>query len=285
MSRYAVLPFLGLLGIATLSMSGAQAAIIYGINGPTNQVLAINTTTGNTSVAGGGYGISPDGSDSPNALGYDAANNRFYFTGGAANRNLYRAVPGTTTVTNLGSLGSSQVFSGTMIGTDYYFWTENGELRRVASANSVTNPVSSSAVLTSGIIPGSGDFGDIIANGNLLYASYGGDSNGNNARFSIIDLSTSSVVGTFTGSKRMQLAFAGGTLFGIQTGTDQIFSVNTANGAPTLVSTLTNGALFITDAATVPLPAAAWLFGSAFLGLCWLGRRAGTRGVGMLPAG
>ncbi|MFL5332652.1 MAG: hypothetical protein ACJ8H8_05635 [Geminicoccaceae bacterium] len=37
--------------------------------------------------------------------------------------------------------------------------------------------------------------------------------------------------------------------------------------------------------AVVPLPAAAWLFGSAFLGLCWLGRRAGMRGAGMLPAG
>jgi hypothetical protein len=35
----------------------------------------------------------------------------------------------------------------------------------------------------------------------------------------------------------------------------------------------------------VPLPAAAWLFGSAFLGLCWLGRRSATRGVGMLPTG
>jgi choice-of-anchor C domain-containing protein len=34
----------------------------------------------------------------------------------------------------------------------------------------------------------------------------------------------------------------------------------------------------------VPLPAAAWLFGSAFLGLCWLGRRSGTRGVSMLPS-
>jgi hypothetical protein len=34
---------------------------------------------------------------------------------------------------------------------------------------------------------------------------------------------------------------------------------------------------------TVPLPAAAWLFGSAFLGLCWLGRRSAIAGVGMLP--
>ena len=32
-----------------------------------------------------------------------------------------------------------------------------------------------------------------------------------------------------------------------------------------------------------PLPAAAWLFGSAFLGLCWLGRRNATGAVGMLP--
>ena len=33
----------------------------------------------------------------------------------------------------------------------------------------------------------------------------------------------------------------------------------------------------------VPLPAALWLFGSAFLGLCWLGRRSATSGVGTLP--
>jgi SAM-dependent methyltransferase len=33
----------------------------------------------------------------------------------------------------------------------------------------------------------------------------------------------------------------------------------------------------------VPLPAAIWLFGSAFLGLCWLGRRSAVGGVGMLP--
>jgi hypothetical protein len=42
---------------------------------------------------------------------------------------------------------------------------------------------------------------------------------------------------------------------------------------------------FIDNVVLTPLPAAAWLFGSAFLGLCWLGRRAGTRGVGMLPTG
>ena len=33
----------------------------------------------------------------------------------------------------------------------------------------------------------------------------------------------------------------------------------------------------------VPIPAALWLFASAFLGLCWLGRRSATSGVGMLP--
>ena len=33
----------------------------------------------------------------------------------------------------------------------------------------------------------------------------------------------------------------------------------------------------------VPLPAAIWLFASAFLGLCWLGRRSGAGGVGTLP--
>jgi hypothetical protein len=38
------------------------------------------------------------------------------------------------------------------------------------------------------------------------------------------------------------------------------------------------------EVSAVPVPGAAWLFGSAFLGLCWLGRRAGMRGVGMLPA-
>ena len=48
---------------------------------------------------------------------------------------------------------------------------------------------------------------------------------------------------------------------------------------------LDGGDLALADAATVPLPAAVWLFGSAFLGLCWLGRRAGMRGVGMLPKG
>ena len=39
----------------------------------------------------------------------------------------------------------------------------------------------------------------------------------------------------------------------------------------------------VIDAQLVPLPAAIWLFSSAFLGLCWLGRRSAISGVGMLP--
>ena len=39
-----------------------------------------------------------------------------------------------------------------------------------------------------------------------------------------------------------------------------------------------------TGVGVVPLPAAAWLFGSAFVGLCWLGRRAATGPVGTLPS-
>ena len=46
---------------------------------------------------------------------------------------------------------------------------------------------------------------------------------------------------------------------------------------------LDGGDLMPAAVAIVPLPAAAWLFGSAFLALCWLGRRSGMRGVGMLP--
>ncbi len=40
---------------------------------------------------------------------------------------------------------------------------------------------------------------------------------------------------------------------------------------------------FIDNVVLTPIPAAAWLFGSAFLGLCWLGRRNATGAVGMLP--
>src|SRR5262245_18516121 len=46
---------------------------------------------------------------------------------------------------------------------------------------------------------------------------------------------------------------------------------------------LNGGDVMFADIATSPLPAAVWLFGSAFLGLCWLGRRSGMRGVGILP--
>jgi len=46
----------------------------------------------------------------------------------------------------------------------------------------------------------------------------------------------------------------------------------------------TAGGTYAGNLSVVPVPAAVWLFGSAFLGLCWLGRRAGTRVIGMLPA-
>src|SRR5262245_45216151 len=62
-----------------------------------------------------------------------------------------------------------------------------------------------------------------------------------------------------------------------------VFGGAAAVNSSLIEAKLAGGDLMPAGVAIVPLPAAAWLFGTAFLALCWLGRRSGSRGVGMLP--
>lgn len=278
--------FLGATLVAgvTAAPSTSRAAFIFGINGQTNEVVRIDTATGAAAVVGGAYATDTN-PRAPNALAYDPTNGRFYFSGGEVSNNLYRGAPGSTSFTTLGSLGSSQVFSGAFAGGDYYFWNEAGQLRSVAGVHGLPGgggTLSSTLILSGVSIPGGGDFGDIAIRGSTLYASYSTSGNDTDGAFSIVDLTggvngivDAADVQTFTGGGllRLQLAFAGGELFGVRTGSDGIYSINVANGAATFLRTLTDTSLLITDLATVPLPGALLLFGTALAGLGWIRRR------------
>jgi hypothetical protein len=116
--------------------------------------------------------------------------------------------------------------------------------------------------------------GDLAFKGGDLYLA---DKNNKLVKIDLTNLTNSVEVGTFGFSNVYGLATANNNVMYGLSGT-QVFSVDIATGAGTLVTNYSGGPLstaygsaFYTESGAVPIPPTAWLMGSGLLGLVGLG--------------
>ncbi len=251
-----------------LGVSSSQT----GAGAQANGVYAIDTATGNSTLLATASGITPPATnnvDGPNGLAFALGNVYYSTLSNTGNSQLWHIDLATSHLTQLGAL-TGAVASGTIYNGDYYYINQAGELGEVNLAAPFTNVQLKNY--------GTMSFGDIAVNRNgILYGS-------SNVGFFSIDLSDPtlalhSISGPAT-SPLVQLAFdaTGTTLYGIQTGSATIFTVDTSTGVYTPDTTLTNSALVIDDAASysssAPEPATVALAGLALLAGGVIRRRA-----------
>jgi hypothetical protein len=169
---------------------------------------------------------------------------------------------------DIGELLGGRVASGLALGGNYYFVTNEGDFKVIENAGSGSGGV---RTIKSGLISDGAEFGDIVWDGRMVIASYGPGSTSAGV-LATFDLDGENFSSSSTGqAKYAGLAFSGGTLYGVrgEGSGSRLFSIDLGIGlgiAGAFVSA------FITDLATVPLPAAAWLLLSGILGLVGLKR-------------
>lgn len=179
----------------------------------------------------------------PNGLAYDAATNTAYYM--ADNRRLVAHNLTTLTANVVGQLTYSTA-SATWHNGAYYYHQNNGtRLRRVTILGSTISNETTIATSSSNL-----GFGDIASDqSGMAYFS------ATNNRYLSADLNnpnpTINTISTTHGFQ-LQLGFSNGILYGINANTDEIFQLNTATGARTLIGVLDNRNLSITDAASLP---------------------------------
>lgn len=238
-----------LISIASLAAAvvSAQAGSFFGLNDLTRGggIYSIDAATGGSTLVAytGGHNIQG------NALAYNNAGTFYYAAGGALYQSTLGDLSNTSFVRNLVGYNGSGYGSLTDV-TNAAFY--NGSYYYV-SGNYV-NILNLSSGVTSFIDPSGvsnlGGFGDIAIQGGILYGS---TTNGN---FFKVDLATPfqyTLLGN-QGSPSLQLGFNQGSLYGIATDSDAIFSVDSATGARTTMASLLNGNLRIVDAASSPVP-------------------------------
>ncbi|RYG34808.1 PEP-CTERM sorting domain-containing protein [bacterium] len=238
------------LAIAILSgaaFTSAQAAFIYGLStGTDSGIYQIDVNTGSSTRL---YTIGHAGAvnnGTTNGLAFDASTGNFYYNG--SDGQLYRRnASGETLVGKLGKTAAS----GTFYNGDYYYVANSGKVIRKVNVGTFSDTVYGTPVG----LKDSG-YGDIASRSNGEF--YGASEKGfYSASLSSI---TSPVSYKATNTNNLQLGFYGdSTLYGIESNTDKIYSLNKETGAKTYLSTLTNGSrMFIADAASaqaVPEPA------------------------------
>lgn len=259
------------LGLAALS-TGANAAIL--VLTSEGNILQVNTSNA-VATPFASYGDVPGATDgfSPNALGYNG--NAYYTTFGASPVTLYRDGVAVATLATTGG----GVAAGDVTGNTYYYIDPDFDLYRVSNISGAPGSHLNELVKNE-MTNVAGTFGDMAISGGSMFVSHSDSS------LQQFDLD-GNLLNTFTGAARryLGLAFEGGTLYGVALvgSVNQLFRlmISGTTITPQFVGNISlNGStnLTLTDAAAVPLPAAAWLLMSGLIGFVALGRRRGSAG-------
>ncbi len=260
MSRFpvALSGWLVSVGLACGAASSAHAGFIYGQDGD-GRIGLIDTTDGSVTEVLDPANASFDdvGEGSTNGLGFQQSTGDFYRSGGADNTSLYR---NNTPLVEVGT-----VFGGAVDGSTYY-GVEEGDGTYFTVDLSSGNPTETNRTKVTDLAGVAGNpLGDVVVSGDELWVSYEGG-------FGIYNLADGSLISSLTASRRYAgLAFVGSQLFGVAGAPNDDSTLYALGFAGTSVSegdgtTVADG-WNIYDAATVPLPAAAWLFLSGLAGV------------------
>jgi len=258
---YATCAFLG----AALFTGAAHADIIFGLNaGPSGGgIFAIDTGTGTVTP----YRTTPTVAltNDANGLGYDAANDTFYYVNrvGAVNRMVRNAATGEV---DLGAMSSNGTLdSGTFYNGSY--WTHGSNSVQVLRVNFSGMSFSELPWNVPGF-PSGASFGDMASQPNgVTYLSFS-----NSLRRYDLDTPAAGSVLISMGLPTMQLAFGPSGLWGIRGTT--IYSINTTTGGYAVSATISDPNLSFIDLATAPTPG---VLGVALIGGCAVVRRRSAR--------
>ena len=240
--------FAAAAAVALAGMSGTAHAAFFGQAG-NGDIYSIDQSSGVATQVSGPEGIS---SSSTNALGVDGSD--FFRTQGDGGNDLFKN--NTSFLTGVGTSFGATVFGGT------YYAVDDSNNRLFSVDLSSSSPSKNFA--TNDEFK-DGSLGDIVYDGKDLLVSQEG--------VGIVKVTTDgTVLDTFTNSDTSGsnpdarfpgLAFVGSELYGLNTDLTSFVQITLGSGSfstgsPITITGAPDGVEFF-DAATVPLPAAAWL--------------------------